>query len=73
MAINDGFEKLVEMAEVDNDTDLTFEELNEINWTEYETETSDFSTITATTYLSPDGAIAKKVFSDGYTEYYYVA
>jgi hypothetical protein len=73
MGINDGFEKLVEMTEVDNDTDLSMEELNAISWVEHKTETSDFSTMTATTYLNSDGTIAKKVFSDGYTEYYYTA
>jgi hypothetical protein len=49
------------------------EELNAISWVEHKTETSDFSTMTATTYLNSDGTIAKKVFSDGYTEYYYTA
>lgn len=73
MAINDGFEKLVEMPEVNNDTDLSIEDLNAISWIEHKMEASDFSIMTATTYLNPDGTIAKKVFSDGYTEYYYIA
>ena len=73
MAINDGFEKLVEMAEVDNDTDLSIEELEQIDWRRTGEEDSQYSIMTATTYVNPEETIAKKVFSDGYTEYYYIA
>ena len=45
MAINDGFEKLVEMPRICNDTDLEFEELNKIEWQEVGTEQSDYSII----------------------------
>lgn len=73
MSINDGFEKLVEMAEVDNDTDLSIEELEQIEWRRTGEEDSQYSIMTATTYVNPEETIAKKVFSDGYTEYYYIA
>lgn len=73
MSINDGFEKLVEMAEIDNDTDLSIEELEQIEWRRTGEEDSQYSIMTATTYVNPDETIAKKVFSDGYTEYYYIA
>ena len=73
MAINDGFEKLVEMAEIDNDTDLSIEELEQIDWRRTGEEDSQYSIMTATTYVNPEETIAKKVFSDGYTEYYYIA
>ena len=73
MAINDGFEKLVEMAEVDNDTDLSIEELEQIEWRRTGEEDSQYSIMTATTYVNSEETIAKKVFSDGYTEYYYIA
>ena len=73
MAINDGFEKLVEMAEVDNDTDLSIEELEQIEWRCTGEEDSQYSIMTATTYVNPEETIAKKVFSDGYIEYYYIA
>lgn len=71
MAINDGFEKLVEMAEVDNDTDLSIEELEQIEWRRTGEEDSQYSIMTATTYVNPEETIVKKVFSDGYIEYYY--
>ncbi len=73
MGINDGFEKPVEMPEVCNETDLELWELNDLEWKEVGTEQSDYSVMTATTYLNSDESIAKKVFSDGYTEYYYTA
>ena len=73
MSINDGFEKLVEMAEIDNDTDLSIEELEQIDWRRTGEEDSQYSIMTATTYVNPEETIAKKVFSDGYTEYYYIA
>ena len=73
MGINNGFEKLVEMVEVANDTDLSIEELEKIEWQRTGIESSKFSGMTATTYINPEETIAKKVFSDGYTEYYCLA
>ena len=71
MAINDGFEKLVEMPRVCNDTDFSLEELNEIKWEEVSTEQSDYSIVSATNYINPEMTIIKKVWHDGMTEYYY--
>lgn len=61
----------VKLSEVCNGTDYEPWELNEITWKEVGIEYSDYSIMTATTYISLDGTIAKKVFSDGMTEYYY--
>ena len=71
MGINDGFEKLVEMPRVCNDTDLELDELNTIEWQEVGTEQSDYSIVSATTYINPEMTIVKKVWHDGMTEYYY--
>ena len=71
MGINDGFEKPVEMSEVCNETDLDLWELSNLDWKEVGTEQSNYSIMTATTYLNEDESIAKKIFSDGYIEYYY--
>lgn len=60
-------------SQVDNSTDFSIEELEQMTWIEAGTEESDYSTITATTYTSADGSLAKKVFSDGFVEYYEVA
>ena len=71
MAINDGFEKPVKLSEIYNETELSLDELNEIDWEEVCTEQSEYSAMTATSFISDDSSIVKKVFSDGYTEYYY--
>jgi hypothetical protein len=71
MTINDGFEKLVKLPEIYNDTELSLDELNEIDWEEVGTEQANYSIMTATSYVNSDLTIVKKVFSDGYTEYYY--
>jgi hypothetical protein len=65
------FEKLNKLPEIWNDTELGLEELSKMTFIEVSTETSDYSVMTATTYINSDGTIAKKVFSDGMTEYYY--
>lgn len=70
MGISDGFEKLVETPRVCNDTDFSLEELNEIKWEEVRTERSNYSIISATTYINPEMNIIKKVWYDGMTEYY---
>ena len=71
MGINDGFEKLVEMPRVCNDTDLELDELNKIEWQEVSIEQSNYSIIYATTYINPEMTIVKKVWHDGMVEYYY--
>lgn len=71
MTINDGFEKLITLPEIYNDTELSLDELNEIDWEEAGTEQSKYSAMTATSYVNSDRTIVKKVYSDGYIEYYY--
>ena len=73
MGINEGFEKLVEMPRVCNDTYLELDELNAIDWKEVGTEQSDYSIISATNSINPEMTIVKKVWHDGMTEYYYTA
>lgn len=71
MGINEGFDKLTELPEIWNDTELGLEELDKIVWEEVSTEKSNYSIITATTYINPENTIVKKVWHDGMTEYYY--
>ena len=59
--------------EYDNDTELSLEELEQINWTKTGGESSKFSSMMATTYVNPEETMAKKVFSDGFVEYYEIA
>lgn len=59
--------------EYDNDTELSLEELEAIEWQRVSSETSKFSSMMATTYVNPEETIAKKVFSDGFVEYYELA
>ena len=61
MGINDGFDKLVEMPRICNGTELELDELNKIKWQEVGTEQSDYSIISATTYINPEMTIVKKV------------
>lgn len=61
------------MHKILNDTDLELEELNKIDWEEVSTEQSDYSIISATTYINYEMTIVKKVWHDGMTEYYYTA
>jgi hypothetical protein len=65
------FEELDKLPEIWNDTELGLEVLNKMAFTEVSVEQSDYSIMTATTYINSDGTIAKKVYSDGMTEYYY--
>ena len=55
---------------IDNDTDLTIEELLNMFWTTHSIEVSNYSTHSATTYREPSGKYVKKVWNDGYTEFY---
>ena len=59
--------------EYHNETELSLEELEAIEWRRVGMETSKFSSMTATNYVNPEETIAKKVFSDGYVEYYELA
>lgn len=70
MAINDGFEKLVKLPEVYNETDLELEELAKITWEKVGEESA--LGVSAITYIDPDDSIVKKVWHDGMTEYYYI-
>ncbi len=63
--------KIVMATKVLNDTDLSIDELNKITWEEAGTEQSNYSIISATTYINPEMTIVKKVWHDGMTEYYY--
>lgn len=69
MAINDGFEKLVKLPEISNDTDLELAELDKIVWEKVSEESA--LGVSAITYVDPDDTIVKKVWHDGMTEYYY--
>lgn len=69
MAINDGFEKLVKLPEVYNETDLALEELDKITWEKVGEESA--MGVSAITYIDSDDSIVKKVWHDGMTEYYY--
>ena len=63
----------IDMPDICNDTELSIEELEQIDWIETTTENSKYSSLSATTYQDPTGAFAKKVFSDGFIEYYEIA
>jgi hypothetical protein len=69
VAINDGFEKLVKLPEVYNETDLELNELDKIVWEKVGEESA--LGVSAITYIDPDDTIVKKVWHDGMTEYYY--
>jgi hypothetical protein len=69
MAITDGFEKLVKLPEVYNETDLELDELDKIAWEKVGEESA--LGVSAITYTDPDDTIVKKVWHDGMTEYYY--
>ena len=62
MAINDGFEKLVKLPEVYNETDLELEELDKITWEKVGEESA--MGVSAITYIDPDDSIVKKVWHD---------
>ncbi len=72
----DTWERLNELEPIidyDNDTDLDLGTLLDMDWTYQQEEGSNFSTTTATTYVEPSGKYAKKVYSDGYVEFYELA
>ena len=69
MAINDGFEKLVKLPEVYNETGLELDELDKIVWEKVGEESA--LGVSAITYIDPEDTIVKKVWHDGMTEYYY--
>lgn len=60
-------------TEYENDTNLGIGELLDMAWTKSSVECSEYSTLTATTYAEPSGKYAKKVFSDGFVEFYELA
>ena len=59
--------------EYENDTDLELEELLNMTWKLAGTEESKYSRMVATTYIDETGTYAKKVFSDGFVEFYEIA
>jgi hypothetical protein len=61
------------LIEYDNDTELSLGELLDMQWTETQTEKSNYSSMTATTFVEPSGKYAKKVYSDGFVEFYELA
>lgn len=60
-------------TEYDNDTDLDLETLLNMEWQHCGAETSKFSSTYADNYIEPTGKYAKKVFSDGFVEFYELA
>lgn len=76
--MSETWNKLAELNEnaiydYENDTDLTLEELESIDWIKVGGESSKFSGLTAITYTNKEETLAKKVFSDGFVEYYEIA
>ncbi len=69
MGINEGFDKLVETAEIWNDTELSLSDLDKIAWEKAGEESA--LGVSAITYINPEMTIVKKVWHDGMTEYYY--
>lgn len=61
------------LIEYDNDTDLALEILLSLDWQLQNTERSSYSTVWADTYVEPTGKYAKKVFNDGFVEFYELA
>ena len=57
----------------DNDTDLDLETLMAMDWQLCGSETSKFSSTWADNYIEPSGRYAKKIFSDGFVEFYELA
>lgn len=53
-----------------NDTPYTQKQLNAMQWHKVQEETSNYSTLTAITYINTENTIAKKIYSDGFIEYY---
>lgn len=63
-------EGLTMAISIDNDTPYTRKQLNDMQWHKVQEETSNYSVLTATTYVNAENTIAKKIYSDGFIEYY---
>jgi hypothetical protein len=61
------------LTDYTNDTDLSIEILMKMAWQLSGTERSKYSTSWVDTYVEPTGKYAKKVFSDGFVEFYELA
>jgi hypothetical protein len=69
VGIKEGFDKLMKLPEIWNDTELSLEALNKIVWKKVSEESA--LGVSAITYINPEDTIVKKVWHDGMTEYYY--
>lgn len=67
------FEVLIPPTEYANDTELELETLLRLDWQLHDTETSSYSGTWAETYLEPTGRWVKKVYSDGFVDFYELA
>lgn len=63
-------EDLIMTILINNDTPYTRKQLNDMQWNKVQEETSNYSVLTATTYVNTENTIAKKIYSDGFIEYY---
>lgn len=61
------------LIDYDNDTDLELETLLKMEWQIQGTELSKYSSASADTYVDASGRYAKKVFNDGFVEFYELA
>lgn len=59
--------------EYDNDTELELETLLRLDWKLQGTETSNYSGAWVETYVEPTNRWAKRVYSDGFVEFYELA
>lgn len=55
---------------INNDTPYTREQLNNMQWHKVQEEASNYSIVTAITYINAENTIAKKIYNDGFIEYY---
>ena len=63
-------EDLIMAILIDNDTSYTRKQLNDMQWHKVQEEISNYSVLTARTYVNTENTIAKKIYSDGFIEYY---
>jgi hypothetical protein len=63
-------EGLVMAIVIDNDTPYTRKQLNNMQWHKVQEEASNYSIVTAITYINAENTIAKKIYNDGFIEYY---
>ena len=63
-------EGLIMAISINNDTPYTRKQLNGMQWHKIQEETSNYSVLTAITYVNAENTIAKKIYSDGFIEYY---